>query len=118
MKAICFIIQFYCNPVFENKKDPIEKSKNPTKITHFSNAEKSEKASTILKLKQKMEIIKFVQGNNKMSQNDLSKHFPKKFKCVISRRAIGNLITNQVAIINKFMTIKPDQLNLTSLKNL
>ena len=63
--------------MFENRKDPIEKSKNPTKTTHFSNAEKSEKTWTILKIKPKMEIINFIQGNTKMSQNDLSKHFSK-----------------------------------------
>ena len=44
--TICFNIQFYCNPMFENRKDPIEKSKKPTKTTHFSNAEKSEKTRT------------------------------------------------------------------------
>ena len=37
--------------MFENRKEPIEKSKNPTKTTHFLNAEKSEKTRTILKIK-------------------------------------------------------------------
>ena len=64
-----------------------------------------------------MEIINFIQGNNKMSQNDLSNHFSKKFKCAISRRAIEDLIKNQVAIVNKIHDNK-DQLNLTSLKKL
>ena len=41
--TICFNIQFYFNPMLENRKDPIEKSKNPTKTTRFSNAEKLEK---------------------------------------------------------------------------